>query len=126
MAGCSRCRSWPAGRRGVWWKPGGSEPGDAMSGPHGPGDRLQRIVLLRALGLGDFLTGIPAYRAVRRAFPDAEITLAAPAGLRPLAQLAGAAGRPAPPREHPPGPWALAPPGLAIALHGPGAPGPPP
>ncbi|MFL6116118.1 MAG: glycosyltransferase family 9 protein [Catenulispora sp.] len=89
-----------------------------MSASPGPGDRLERIVLLRALGLGDFLTGIPAYRAVRRAFPDAEITLAAPAGLRPLAELTGAVDRLLPAGELQPVPWPFAPPDLAIDLHG--------
>jgi ADP-heptose:LPS heptosyltransferase len=46
-----------------------------------------RIVILRALGLGDFLTGVPAYRALRRAFPRAHVALAAPAELAPLAEL---------------------------------------
>jgi ADP-heptose:LPS heptosyltransferase len=87
-----------------------------MSGGHV--ERL-RIVLLRALGLGDFLTGIPAYRAVRRRFPDADITLAAPAWLRPLAELTGALDRLLPTGELQPVRWPFGtPPDLAVDLHG--------
>ena len=50
---------------------------------------MQRVVVLRALGLGDLLTAVPALRGVRRAFPGAHVALAAPAGLRPLALLTG-------------------------------------
>ena len=45
--------------------------------------------MLRALKVGDFLTGVPAYRAIRRAFPSSYIQLAAPHGLAPLANLLG-------------------------------------
>jgi ADP-heptose:LPS heptosyltransferase len=39
------------------------------------------VLALRALGLGDALTGIPALRGLRRAHPGARLVLAAPAGV---------------------------------------------
>jgi ADP-heptose:LPS heptosyltransferase len=82
-----------------------------------------QILILRALGLGDFLTAVPAYRALRKAFPGATVTLAAPASLRSLLPLTGAIDR-----LHPTAQLGqlnddhgdLEPPDLAVNLHGAG------
>ena len=47
--------------------------------------------MLRALGLGDFLTGVPAYKALARAYPGYRRVLAAPRALHELLPLLGGA-----------------------------------
>ncbi|TFV58630.1 glycosyltransferase family 9 protein [Mycobacterium sp. PS03-16] len=78
------------------------------------------ILVLRALGLGDLLTGVPALRGLRRAYPDTRVVLAVPERFAQLAMLTGAVdaveptaglGRLRPLRT---------PPALAVNLHGSG------
>jgi ADP-heptose:LPS heptosyltransferase len=51
---------------------------------------LPLLVVLRALGLGDLLTAVPALRALAEAFPEHRRVLAAPGWLEPLVRLTGA------------------------------------
>lgn len=51
---------------------------------------MKTLVILRALGLGDLLTAVPALRALARAYPDHRRVLAAPRSLAPLVALIGA------------------------------------
>ncbi|SFF59105.1 ADP-heptose:LPS heptosyltransferase [Actinacidiphila alni] len=85
--------------------------------------RARRLLVLRALGLGDLLAGVPALRGLRRAFPAHELVLAAPEGLREAAAAteavdtvfpAEAPGRGVPSLRH----WTGPPPDVAVDLHG--------
>jgi ADP-heptose:LPS heptosyltransferase len=85
------------------------------------------VLVLRALGLGDLLTAVPALRGLRSAYPDHRLTLAAPAPLRELAMLTGAVDDLLPttlPRiqeaaaQLGPLSWHEPPPAVAVNLHG--------
>jgi ADP-heptose:LPS heptosyltransferase len=77
------------------------------------------VVALRALGLGDLLTGLPALRALRRARPGDRVVLAAPAALAPLARLSGAVDAVLPHAGLDDGPLRTdQAPALAVNLHG--------
>ncbi len=77
-------------------------------------------VVLRPLGLGDLLTGVPAIRAIRTAVPGHRLVLATTAALEPLARLIDAVDEVLPARELEPLDWTRPPPELAVDLHGKG------
>jgi ADP-heptose:LPS heptosyltransferase len=77
------------------------------------------ILVLRALGVGDLAAGAPALRALRAAFPDRTLALAAPAWLTPLIELIGGVDRIVP-ADGLAGLPTLPAPELAVNLHGSG------
>jgi ADP-heptose:LPS heptosyltransferase len=84
----------------------------------GGGPVRATVLTLRALNLGDFLTSVPALRALRERFPDHEHVLAAPAWLEPLVRLSGAVDRMLPVDGLEPLRWAGPPPAVGVNLHG--------
>ncbi|MDT0302541.1 glycosyltransferase family 9 protein [Streptomonospora wellingtoniae] len=98
-----------------------SDAAAGTSPQRGSGEARPRLLVLRALGLGGFLTAVPAFRALDRARPGDPIDLAAPRAHADLLALAGlewtllpTEGPRTPPWRHP------VPPGAAVNLHGSG------
>jgi ADP-heptose:LPS heptosyltransferase len=77
-------------------------------------------LVLRPLGVGDLLTGVPAIRAIRTAVPGHRLELATTPALAPLARLVDAVDDVLPAQELEPLDWAGPPPELAVDLHGKG------
>ena len=59
----------------------------ACDATSGASDHRPVALVLRALGLGDFLAGLPALALIRQALPGHRLVLAAPAALAPLVAL---------------------------------------
>lgn len=76
------------------------------------------ILVLRALGLGDTLTGVPALRGLRRAHPDARMVLAGPEALGRWLVGLGLVDDVLPALGLQPLHWPHPPPAVAVNLHG--------
>ena len=76
------------------------------------------LLSLRALGLGDLLTGIPALRALADAFPGHHRALAAPSPVAALALLSGAVDEVTPTAARAPLPPGISGVDVAVNLHG--------
>ncbi|RKT89103.1 ADP-heptose:LPS heptosyltransferase [Saccharopolyspora antimicrobica] len=78
------------------------------------------VLALRALGLGDLLTAIPALRGLRRAFPRHRLVLAAPRALDGLLPLLPEVDELHPTEDLAGFAWHRRPPEVAVNLHGSG------
>jgi ADP-heptose:LPS heptosyltransferase len=76
------------------------------------------ILVLRALGVGDLATAVPALRGLRSAFPGETLALAAPTWLTPLIELIGGVDLVVPTSDLSPRAWPVEPPDVAVNLHG--------
>jgi ADP-heptose:LPS heptosyltransferase len=76
------------------------------------------VLVLRALGIGDLVTAVPALRGLHTAFPGEPLALLAPAWLRPLVELTGAVDQLLPLAGLGDVPPRVAPPAVAVNLHG--------
>jgi ADP-heptose:LPS heptosyltransferase len=79
---------------------------------------VTRILVLRALGLGDLLTGVPVLRGLRRRHRDARLVLAAPSALGRWFTDLGLVDEVLPTPGLAPLRWSGPPPDLAVDLHG--------
>ena len=87
--------------------------------------RNRSVLVLRALGLGDLLTGLPALRALRAYFPRHELVLAAPERLKEAVGQLDCVDRLLPAEADNRGvprslAWHATPPEVAVNLHGSG------
>ena len=76
------------------------------------------LLVLRALGVGDLLTAVPALRALHRTYRAHRLVLAAPAALEPLAAMTGAVDAVLPAQPLQPLPEAAECADVAVNLHG--------
>ncbi len=79
---------------------------------------VREVLVLRALGLGDLLTGIPAYRGLRRHFSGHRLILAAPPEFEGLAKHTGAFDELLPTPGLVAIDWQRPPPDVVVNLHG--------
>ncbi|XVV09450.1 glycosyltransferase family 9 protein [Actinoplanes sp. CA-131856] len=78
------------------------------------------ILALRALGVGDLATAVPALRGLRGAFPGRPLALAAPTWLTPLVELTGVVDEVIATDDLTPRRWQRDAPEVAVNLHGSG------
>ncbi|MCU7727533.1 glycosyltransferase family 9 protein [Actinoplanes sp. KI2] len=76
------------------------------------------ILVLRALGVGDLVTAVPALRGLSAAYYREPLALAAPRWLTPLVDLIGGVSQVLPTDGLTLHRWDVAPPRLAVNLHG--------